>query len=366
MRTVLETPGSFSYAGWGDRAGGYFGQSFVALGPVLDELQFGVDDWYGGITDYKVVITTFVDGHPGEVVGSSDLIVVSVPSIQTVNFSGITLIEGQSYAFLLDTSYGVYSTGLGAIGINFYPDFYLDGTLFYSTAELPSGASDLSSAPIKPGADMAFRLVFSDHAQTITVNGSAAADTFVAQTDDNYVYSGLGGNDTIVTLGGADTVRGGSGSDTISTGKENDTIIYSGTGEGYDSVDGGPGIDRFGTDSIIAGSNGTRIGLRAIKDIEIISANGFSNVSIVGSGFAENLDLSRTKLIGITEINLNGGNDTLIGSLGDDTIIGGGGNDKLFGYEGSDTFLFSGNSGYDTIDGGSGKDKVRQALPTLF
>jgi Ca2+-binding RTX toxin-like protein len=188
----------------------------------------------------------------------------------------------------------------------------------------------------------------------ITANGTSGADTFTATTDDDYVYSGLGGDDTITTLGGADTIRGGGGNDTISTGAGDDTIVYSGSGEGFDSVDGGAGTDR-----IIANANGTRIGLTSVTGVETISANGFSNVSIVGSGLADNLDLSGVKLDGITQIDLNGGNDTLVGSAGADTIIGNGGDDLLSGGGGDDLFLFAGNSGRDTIDGGSGYDTVR-------
>jgi Ca2+-binding RTX toxin-like protein len=188
----------------------------------------------------------------------------------------------------------------------------------------------------------------------ITVNGTSAADTFAAGTDDNYVYSGLGGDDTITTAGGNDTIRGGGGNDTISAGGGNDTILYSGTGEGFDAVDGGAGDDR-----IIAGANGTRIGLTSVAGIETISANGFSNVAIFGSGFADNLDFSGTKLVGITRIDLNGGNDTLVGSGDADTIIGNGGDDRLSGGGGDDVFLFSGNSGRDTIDGGVGYDTIR-------
>jgi Ca2+-binding RTX toxin-like protein len=356
MRTVLEAIGLASGYGWGDRVGGYFGQAFVALGPVLDQLQFGFEDTFGGVTDYKVLITTFADGHPGAIVATSDLISVSVPGGQTVNFSGLTLIEGQKYAFLLDTSYGIYSTGLALVGISSDTKKPAIGEFFYNMVELPNGSSDLSSVIVQPGFALAFRMVFSDLAPTITITGTAAADKFVAENNHTYVYSGMGGNDTISTLGGADTIRGGTGNDTISAGGENDTIIYSGTGEGYDSVDGGPELDRFEGDRIIAGANGTRIGLTFIKDIEVISGNGFTNVSVVSTGYADNLDFSGVRFDGITEIDMAGGDDTVRGSASPDTIRGGGGNDLIFGGGGKDLFLFSGNSGRDTIDGGSGFD----------
>jgi Ca2+-binding RTX toxin-like protein len=103
-------------------------------------------------------------------------------------------------------------------------------------------------------------------------NGGAGAENFTGTAGNDIVHGG-GGNDTLTTNGGDDTVSGDAGDDTIATGAGDDTITFSGINEGFDSVTGGANVDQ-----IIALTDNTTIGLRAISTVESISANGHSPV----------------------------------------------------------------------------------------
>ncbi|MCC7047621.1 MAG: calcium-binding protein, partial [Alphaproteobacteria bacterium] len=146
--------------------------------------------------------------------------------------------------------------------------------------------------------------------------------------------TGTAGNDTIYSNGGSDVLNGAGGSD---------TYVFSGVASGYSTFkDSGSG----GWDKVLAGSAGTQFGLAssfgAGNGIEEFSANGKSNVSIVGGGNADVWDFGSTRLTGIARIDAGAGNDTVIGSTGNDTIKGGAGNDLLVGGGGNDTAVFAG------------------------
>lgn len=181
------------------------------------------------------------------------------------------------------------------------------------------------------------------------LTGTSGNDMLQAGSDANWVVDGLAGNDTITTFGGRDAITGGAGNDAIWAGASDDLIRFVGTGEGFDNVNGGAGIDR-----IEAGSKGTKIGLTAITDVELITSNGFASVSIVGSSAADTLNFSNVTLIGITSINGGGGNDTIYGSAVADVIAGAAGADTLTGNGGSD--LFDYNATTDSKI--SGRDKI--------
>jgi Ca2+-binding RTX toxin-like protein len=342
---IVDNPGSYKGTGFiGDspRAGGFFGQTFVAKTDALSKLELYVGDFFEGRSDFKVVITT-VDGNiPVAILAESDLITIDSAGTVAIDFGSVALIAGQTYAFLLDSTYGTATEGEGLITLS-DPD-YADGTLIFNVDENSDGSHDFARTS-SYGQDLAFKLFFAAPAATITTSGSAGADTFTATSDDNYIYNGLAGDDRIT---------GGTGNDTIVAGDGADTIIFAGTGLGFDAVDGGAGVD-----TILASRNGTVIGLTTIAGVEQINANGFTNVTISGSGLADNLDFSSTKLVGVGRIDAGGGNDTVIGSLASDTIIGAGGDDRLSGGDGDDLFLFSASSGADTINGGLGYDAIR-------
>jgi Ca2+-binding RTX toxin-like protein len=172
------------------------------------------------------------------------------------------------------------------------------------------------------------------------------------------LFGGLGA-DTLSGNGEDDILSGDSGNDTVSGGAGNDVIRFNGTGDGFDAINGGAG-----TDFIKAMSDGTIIGLRnTFASVEEVNANGFANVSILGSTAADTLSFNGVTLVGITGIDGSGGNDTITGSSAADVITGGLGNDTMNGGAGNDTFLFSAGFGADTInafDSGppGGQDKL--------
>jgi len=162
------------------------------------------------------------------------------------------------------------------------------------------------------------------------------------------------------SAGEGDLISGDAGDDAIVSGAGNDTITVSGTGDGFDNVNGGAG-----SDSIVALTNGTNIGLSAISGVEVVSANGHTGVHILGSAVADTLDFTNTLLQSIVDIDGGDGADTISGSAANDTIFGragadilsgNGGNDSMDGGAGADTI--NGGAGADSIDGGAGADTI--------
>ncbi len=174
-------------------------------------------------------------------------------------------------------------------------------------------------------------------------------------TNDADVIDGLAGDDIINGRGGDDTIIGGAGNDRLNGGSGDDTFVVSGTNDGFDRFNGGVGNDR-----VVAGADNTEIGLTTFNNhVEEISADGFNNVSIVGSSANNTLTFTNTNLDGIVAIDGGAGNDRITGSAGDDTIIGGAGNDQLTGGLGNDTFVVSGTGdGLDRFVGGGGNDAI--------
>jgi Ca2+-binding RTX toxin-like protein len=92
-----------------------------------------------------------------------------------------------------------------------------------------------------------------------------------------------------------------------------------------------------------------------LSGVEIIEAGGFAGVKLLGSSTANNFDFSGVTLVGITQIDLGSGNDSLVGTGNADTVIGGGGNDSISLGGGDDVVRYGNSSnGFDSVDGGSG------------
>ncbi|MFQ5487598.1 MAG: calcium-binding protein, partial [Gammaproteobacteria bacterium] len=157
---------------------------------------------------------------------------------------------------------------------------------------------------------------------------------------------GRGGNDTLIGSVGADTLVGGKGNDRLQGGMGDDLFLYN-DGDGYDRVSGGDG-----TDTLQGGAADDAIGLVRFSGsdtVEVIDGGAGYNV-IRNNDYSNTLDFSGTTLLNIAAIEGRGGNDTLIGSVGDDVLDGGAGNDRLVGAAGSDTYRFGRGYGRDTID----------------
>jgi Ca2+-binding RTX toxin-like protein len=213
--------------------------------------------------------------------------------------------------------------------------------------------------------------------EIVTADGHADVSVRTSDLDDHYDFGGVtfvgitqidaaAGNDILignaqanVMLGGSgdDTLDGAGGNDTLSGGDGNDIFLV-GPGGGFDAFDGGAG-----SDTIEASADSVVIGLSSVGNVETISANGFSNVSIQTTDADESWDFYDTNLVGISEINVGGGNDYLVGHSLMTILRGGDGDDEIYSQEGNDTLYgdagndyLSGWYGDDTYYGGTGDD----------
>jgi len=194
---------------------------------------------------------------------------------------------------------------------------------------------------------------------TMTYVGTVLADGFTATDGNGWTMSGLAGNDSLIGGASADVLIGGRGNDLLAGGGGDDVFGFA-VGDGIDSFDGGAGFDR-----IVATTNNAVIGIGALTAIELVTANGFANVGIVGTTLADALDLSATTLTGIVSIDAGSGNDMVIGSAGNDRILLGAGNDVFHAGSGDDIFVAKTGAGIDAIDGGSGNDRIDAAAANV-
>ena len=211
-----------------------------------------------------------------------------------------------------------------------------------------------------------------------TLAGGAGNDALDGSDDtDTADYSGAAGLVSINLSSGA-VQDGDGGSDTLTsienvTGSTfNDTLIGDSLAN---TLTGGAGVDRLdgrGGDDVLVGGAGNDIyTITDVVDVvtELVGegtdrVNAFvdftnpDNVELLVGKFASvGLTLTgnatKDQITGANKINSPdaifglGGNDLLVGLVGDDVINGGTGNDRIFG-----------NSGADTISGGLGNDRV--------
>lgn len=165
------------------------------------------------------------------------------------------------------------------------------------------------------------------------VNGLAGNDTIVGNTGNNTILGDVG-DDALYGNAGNDTITGGRGNDALFGGDGDDVFRYA-TGDGLDSIDGGAGFD-----TLRAVSANTRLQIGSITGVELISAGGFANVNLVGTGAADVINLSGVTLDGIGFIDAGNGNDIVIGTAGDDVFRAGNGADVFTGGEGNDRYVF--------------------------
>jgi Ca2+-binding RTX toxin-like protein len=190
-----------------------------------------------------------------------------------------------------------------------------------------------------------------------TLRGFAGDDTLVGGggTDWAEFYSGFGGVTVDLNLGRA---SGASGNDSLAEieniygGSWSDLLIGNNAdnrlrgGSGSDTLIGGNGVDWFlflgdgnwggpeqsVTVDLVSGravfSNSTDVdSLIGIENVGLY----YGNDSILGNGLGNALEGSR-------------GNDTIAGAGGDDTIHGGGGNDSLDGGSGNNDWIIYGST----------------------
>jgi len=151
----------------------------------------------------------------------------------------------------------------------------------------------------------AFSITVTDVAETTTIVGTAGADTinFPAGLDD-FIITGLAGNDTINTGIGNDIIRPGEGADTVNTGAGNDIVVVVGqtaAGQYAQSDITNPGDSGIDLSSVItlADLNG-----RAVSEVvageSIDGGAGTNRLVIYG-----NIDLTGVTLTNITQFQVN-------------------------------------------------------------
>ncbi len=196
----------------------------------------------------------------------------------------------------------------------------------------------------------------------VSIIGSSAADTFdfsgttlvgITQIDAG------SGNDSVTGSAGSDTLVLGSGNDVFHAGGGDDVFIAR-AGAGSDVIDGGEGNDR-----IVAAAANVTINVAGLTSIEAIDANGFANVSLIGTSLVDTIDLSGVALTGIAFIDAGSGNDTVIGTGIADTIVLGSGNDSFDAGDGNDVFIAKIGAGSDLINGGAGFDTIVAATANV-
>ena len=190
-------------------------------------------------------------------------------------------------------------------------------------------------------------ITFSDGSKLLIGDNSNGAH----DGKDNKLLGAVG-DDLLIGLGGRDVLDGRNGSD---------TYVALGTHDGTDSF---RDTGTTGFDQIVAGSSGTRIRLgesfsASESGIEQIAANGFAEVSLVGTGRGDEFDFSAMILVDLALIDGLGGSDSIIGSSGDDTIKGGGGDDYIDGGAGRDVVLYEGRLATYSISHEGGVLRVR-------
>jgi Ca2+-binding RTX toxin-like protein len=165
----------------------------------------------------------------------------------------------------------------------------------------------------------------------ITGIGNSLANTLVGNSLSNSL-SGLAGNDSLFGGGGNDTLNGGTGIDTMVGGSGNDYFAVS---EAADVI-----VSGGGTDGIIA----------QYQDYTL--ASGFNILVLDGT----------TGLRG----NGNSGNNTITGSIYSDTLNGNGGDDRLIGLIGNDYYIVD-SAGDVVVEGASaGIDTIESRLSTTY
>jgi Ca2+-binding RTX toxin-like protein len=177
------------------------------------------------------------------------------------------------------------------------------------------------------------------------IQGDSANNRLSGTNGNDAIYGG-DGNDRIFGRAGDDLLVGGAGRDALSGGSGNDTFLVEGSGSSYDYFSGGSGDD-----TIRGGSGDDLIRVNHFRGrLTVETIDGGEGLNILAGTSTRNIiDLSRTTLLNIDQINAGAGNDRVIGSSGDDMIVGGTGRDTLQGGSGDDSYLFNAGDGRDII-----------------
>lgn len=202
--------------------------------------------------------------------------------------------------------------------------------------------------------------------------GGPGNDTLTGGENIDEALSGEDGNDTLNGRAGDDFLLGGPGNDTATGGAGDDRFAAD---PGDDVVDGGAGRDTLtlgpsadGADRINLGADSDRLDARQRTMPLTLTMDGIADDGATGEGdnvgadvedveggrAADRIVASQTG--SSTEIQGDGGNDSIIGGPGADFITGNDGNDTIVAGAGDDSI--ESDRGADSIDAGAGDDRV--------
>ena len=172
----------------------------------------------------------------------------------------------------------------------------------------------------------------------LLLTGTAGHDSLdVGAAVEGYEIRALSGNDVVYGSAFADLIIGGLGSDQLFGNAGDDTFAAQAGDTAGDIVNGGEGFD-----TILGTVNDEVFLYRNITSIERIDGGGGTD-TLSGTDHGNFWNFSQTQLVGISAIELLGGNDQLTGSSGAERVSGGAGNDTLDGGAGFDTAVYAGN-----------------------
>lgn len=171
-----------------------------------------------------------------------------------------------------------------------------------SDARVAGGVTSSNSSDFTP---VVAAVVVTHIAGSTNVRGTANADSITYPADsDDFIVTGLAGNDTINTGSGNDIIRPGEGADTVATGTGNDIVVVVGqTAAGqYDQSDisnpDGSGID-LSSVLVLADLNGQVVS-EVLAGESIDGGTGTNRLVIYG-----NIDLTGVTLTNIAQFQVN-------------------------------------------------------------
>ena len=250
---------------FGDGPTGYMGQTFVADASNLTRIEFELDPilgWGDGPTNYNVLVASVILNSAGNFVRPDELLFESAPrtfnvdGVQlnwqrvSVDVSGLDLVAGQTYVFLLNANFdGNAARGaanVAGIGVDEDVANEPEGNAVFLNANTGSIESDFAFSGLvgwfNVQGDLAYRLTYADTPPPGIINtGTNKDDNLVGDAGDDEL-SGGNGADTIRGLGGNDKLKGQNGNDNLFGGTGNDDLDG---GNGNDSLNGGAGNNRL-------------------------------------------------------------------------------------------------------------------------
>ena len=225
--------------------------------------------------------------------------------------------------------------------------------------------------------------------ENLDVNGQGGSDVIIGSVGLNGLISldldGGEGNDLLIGGDGVDVLRGGPGNDTSIGNRGNDIVLGEAgsdlliwnNGDGSDFLEGGSGTDTVQVngadgagDDFSISPNGQRVRFqRDNLGLFTLDIGTTENLDVNGQG-GNDIIIGSVGLNGLISLDLDGGegNDLLIGGdgadvlrggAGNDTSIGNRGNDIVLGEAGNDLLIVNNGDGSDFLEGGEDIDTVQ-------